>query len=414
MRARIGWRIVSLLFAYFVLTAVWAGSAQAATCWCSATCTMANGNTADVSADWDGFSRASSNDWGTCKEKCSKQVSDQNLQAMAKSKGVCGKVECTSNYYIGKADARPGISRSQDVECPNPDGGGGTKPPPKDFQYATKIVCGAATQSDIISHGDYRTVVNVHNPLEKTVVYIRKVALAALVNGEMISGFTTAPIGPDGTVALTCKDFRAMSGQATGLIDGYFVIQSKTELDVVGYYTGGTGALGVSTLHLDRVPYRPVAQRDFLCRKSPPIDLSKPQSWVMANGNHPYAIANSAWDPNRAWMSYDPNAAGIPAGAYTYAVDFCSCSEEDMAEVTFNMKGDNGALGVLNIAGVQPLFTSPSNFAAGALPVATGLGFFGTGTGSVLITVTNDGGPSGLSVIGTLTLPDGHLGKCVY
>jgi hypothetical protein len=146
-------------------------------------------------------------------------------------------------------------------------GGAGSQPqpvpPPTGFEYAVKLICGAAIpakgQPDpgVVAHGVYYTAINVHNPGKEPVEFVKKIAQA--LPGEKagrVSRFFSASLKPDEALEIDCPDILKLF-DAGGFVKGFVVIQSKSELDVVAVYTAAPSATGtVVTLELERVPAR--------------------------------------------------------------------------------------------------------------------------------------------------------------
>jgi hypothetical protein len=122
------------------------------------------------------------------------------------------------------------------------------------FQYAAKVVCGTST-GDILSSGVYRTAVNVHNPLEREVRGKWKVAVAArgLKSGP-ISQFKSFVLAADGALEIDCAE--VLKAVDAKFVKGFVVIESVTELDVVGVYTASGLRNVVESIDIDRVPAR--------------------------------------------------------------------------------------------------------------------------------------------------------------
>ena len=141
------------------------------------------------------------------------------------------------------------------------------------YQYAVKTLCtlfGSIGFGDALSPGRYRTVINIHNPTEKKLEVARKFALAGKP-GEPMGSFSVTPykaftLGPDQAVAYNCFDvanfFCPINGVCVDFtaIDGFLVINSAEELDVVAVYTGNPKDGDVSTLDVDTVAARKIAK----------------------------------------------------------------------------------------------------------------------------------------------------------
>jgi hypothetical protein len=407
---------VSVAIALFALSTP---AKAAANCWCKVQCSFPGGSIfANTNAwptrpnghnfNWP-FSGA---EWSDCQDYCRAYVSGLDLQGIATERKVCGTVECSSGYWLGTRPERTGDTRRVQIAC-LPDGGTSTGGE-TDSQYAAKFVCGPPPSS-LVEPGDYRTTINIHNPQYQTVDFRYKVALAGLHTDGTKSGFVFSRIGPDGAQAFDCDYIRSLSG-AAGLIDGFFVIESKLPLDVLGYYTGTNTAQLATAIHIEKYAARAVPARNPLCTPNLAINLANVSNWVMANNSQAVAVStpNSAWDPGRPWMSYVSNGYAGENKAFTYQLDFCSCTE-GRVQVAGNAKSDDSSNGSLVVSGgAQQVLNIPGfgNFGP-LLPAAPVTGnSTNVGTGYIEITVNNAGGPTALSLTGSLVLGDGYLGAC--
>jgi len=125
------------------------------------------------------------------------------------------------------------------------------------FMYAAKFVCGK-DEGKILSPGQYFTAVNVHNASPvKEANYIKRFAIA--LPGEApgpISRLTrVATLKPDQAMTIECENIIKHTGQTPSpLLEGFALIYSLQELDVVPVYTAGHSE--VEALHSERVPAR--------------------------------------------------------------------------------------------------------------------------------------------------------------
>src|SRR5262249_31304631 len=129
------------------------------------------------------------------------------------------------------------------------------------FQYAAKALCTLAGDvgfGDAFAPGRYRTVINIHNPTERKIEIARKFALA-IQPGEAPGSFTITPyksltLEPDQAVAYNCFDISSFYCPIHGVcvhftaIDGFLVVNSPVELDVVAGSAAHPKAGEVSTL----------------------------------------------------------------------------------------------------------------------------------------------------------------------
>ena len=114
------------------------------------------------------------------------------------------------------------------------------------YEYAAKFVCNKPSTRSLVEVGFYSVAVNVHNPSAKPTKFKCKAALAGTDKDGKISAFKCAEIGPDAVRVYSCPFFVALLSLTPGtFIDGFFVIQSDTKLDVTAYYTSvGILAIG--------------------------------------------------------------------------------------------------------------------------------------------------------------------------
>lgn len=143
--------------------------------------------------------------------------------------------------------------------------GGGTR---LALQYAVKILCGASDLRDEstktggkpdprVAPGRYFTTVNLHNPSERAVPARFKVAVALPGKPGPISRFISFRLGPDEAISIDCTELLDRLGVKSGVfIDGFTVIESEGELDVVAVYTAAGASGKVETLKTERVPPR--------------------------------------------------------------------------------------------------------------------------------------------------------------
>src|SRR5262252_5551857 len=134
------------------------------------------------------------------------------------------------------------------------------------FQYAVKTLCtlgGDVGFGDAFAPGRYRTVINIHNPTDRKIEIARKFALA-IQPGEATGSFSITPyksltLEPDQAVAYNCFDIANFFCPINGVcvdftaIDGFLVVNSPVELDVVAVYTANAKSGEVSTLDADAI-----------------------------------------------------------------------------------------------------------------------------------------------------------------
>lgn len=137
------------------------------------------------------------------------------------------------------------------------------------YQYSAKTLCtlrGDAGFGEAFAPGRYRTVINIHNPTERKIEITRKFALS-LQPGEAAGSFSISPykaltLEADQAVAYNCFDIAGFFCPIDGVcvdfiaIDGFLVLNSPVELDVVAVYTANPANGQVSTLDADPIAGR--------------------------------------------------------------------------------------------------------------------------------------------------------------
>jgi hypothetical protein len=109
-----------------------------------------------------------------------------------------------------------------------------------------------------VVQGRYYTAINLHNPTDRPTAIRFKFAVA-LPDGKPgpVSPFSEITLGPDEAASIDCARIYELLRAKPEFIDGFAVIESDVELDVVAVYSAGGGEHGrVETLHTERVPAR--------------------------------------------------------------------------------------------------------------------------------------------------------------
>lgn len=147
------------------------------------------------------------------------------------------------------------------------------------FQYAVAFVCGRSIvpkRFQRTAQTTYFTSINVHNPLVGNVSFRKKVALRAgsFFGQSDIKPFTDNQLPGDGALNFNCRDITFDVFQSFDLwvlrpfLEGFVVIESRVELDVVVIYTtensGSRTQDQTVAMSLERVPVRRLALPDLL------------------------------------------------------------------------------------------------------------------------------------------------------
>jgi Uncharacterized conserved protein len=142
------------------------------------------------------------------------------------------------------------------------------------FQYAAAFICGNS-QAQRAARGTYATNIDVHNPFIGTVSF-RKKLVFQFREGESstIKPFTDIQLPGDGTLNFSCREIalevlgKNDEEHRRVFVEGFVVIESRTELDVVALYTAGNSRLPTQhqavAISLERVPVRRLALPDLV------------------------------------------------------------------------------------------------------------------------------------------------------
>jgi photosystem II stability/assembly factor-like uncharacterized protein len=108
-----------------------------------------------------------------------------------------------------------------------------------------------------VANGRYYTAINVHNPTERPASIRMKFAVA-LADGKPgpISRYFDVRLGPDEVISINCSQIHRWLAIKEEFLDGFAVLESDVELDVVAVYTAAGEHGDVQTLHTERVPAR--------------------------------------------------------------------------------------------------------------------------------------------------------------
>lgn len=149
---------------------------------------------------------------------------------------------------FGSAQAREAGSPSAQLAAP--------------FQYAIKFVCvgEVGPKGKAFQRGKYRTVVNIHNPWVQSQPFDKKAVIARSEDDPRgrISEIVTDVLGPDEALSVDCNDILGLFGGVKQPIgDGFVIVQSRVQLDVVAVYTakhrGTTPEFDVETIDVEYI-----------------------------------------------------------------------------------------------------------------------------------------------------------------
>jgi hypothetical protein len=286
-------------------------------------------------------------------------------------------------------------------------------------QYAAKFVCGK-TDGGLAAPGQYFTIINVHNPSPNANINFRK-KFALGERDEKVgkkTRFWQASLHADEVMGIDCPNIYKHTGIPEGtFIEGYAVIESRAELDIVCVYTAGRDH--VEALHTERVPFRKVPNVPEVC---PDLNLS------INTGSTPWRITSDplvgTTEPRAAsvvqlsapdwgsqagslWIGPISNAGLVPVsrGDYVYEFSFCLCPGFSNAKLALSGITDDRARVFLNGTLLSPILEGPKSadvkFISATSP-------FAAGTNTLKVIVNNTpAGLTGLNIKGSITATAG-------
>ena len=145
---------------------------------------------------------------------------------------------------------------------------------PARFEYAAKIVCGVQKDpKDMrLARGFYATAINIHNPNDSDVKFLKKLALTfppAVQSPGKVMPISEDKLGPDEALEVDCEELRRRlfpKGFPTPYIKGFVVIRSPESLDVTAVYTTATldrkgQAADHSSIHVEQIRERKIGRQ---------------------------------------------------------------------------------------------------------------------------------------------------------
>ena len=153
------------------------------------------------------------------------------------------------------------------------------------YQYAAKAVCSLLlTFSDgTLAQGTYRTLINIGNPTNKTVKFAVKPNVAGALGDPSggIGGVVAkkGELAPHASLSVDCGTIAGFfCPTAEGIcfdfaaLDGFVMIKSPIELDVVTVHTARPREGEVSTMDVETVePREIVEEMEVVTEERPPI-----------------------------------------------------------------------------------------------------------------------------------------------
>lgn len=283
-----------------------------------------------------------------------------------------------------------------------------------DFQYAAKIVCGVVPEGKEhpLPRGRYFTKINIHNFSRCDCVTFRwkvAVGLPRLRVGP-ISDFSEATLCADEALEIDTGDImRRLAGAASEHVEGWVVIESPAELDVVAVYGSAQAVDGpVVTFNTERVCPRRLAVCDNfhadISTGVGPWEVKVPGSSVFVPTTLSLPLGPWAAPPTGSlWVI--PGAVQSP-GDYVFRLPFKLCSGFQNPRLELGLLADYFANVFINGHQIPPVQTAGPNFSS---PLSfTASTHFKAGDNELTVVVSNlEKSPVGLALHGTLDVEKG-------
>jgi hypothetical protein len=297
--------------------------------------------------------------------------------------------------------------------------GQGDSPAQSMQQYAAKFICGVAppletsNSTPVASPGRYFTAINVHNPARATSTTVYKKFTVGLPAEEVgaVTQYFEMQLAGDETMQIDCGNIaRHLNRSQTAFLEGYAVIESLKELDVVAVYTAGSGVgADVASIHTERVQPR----RMPACGK---LDLNISTGvalWTLVSaptGPVPRAatILGPGFFPlpNSSWISGTSSGqtGQKPGSVWEYETCFCICPGAQ--RIQFDLSGvkvDDDSQFFLNGTLLGPLSSqTPPQTVVDTINTNANASLR-TGRSCLRVRVVDTiGGFSGLDLVGTI------------
>lgn len=288
-----------------------------------------------------------------------------------------------------------------------------------DYQYAVKIVCGTITTKSTehpLPLGEYKTKINVHNFSRCECVTFRWKVAIGFPHSKVgpASDFLEATLCADEALEIDCSDIKKRIAKDIEHAEGWVVIESPLELDVVAVY--GTSELKdgtVNAFHTERVHPRCLAVcDDFDLNISTGVaawEVREPGTAAVFNVATLSGPAPGWNAPQAGSIWVRPGSIEVP-GKYTYKLNFKLCSGFKKPNLQMNLLAAHFIESVsLNGHQILPSQAPGPSFNITPITCSTNQ-FFKTGINELIIIVNNPGrksSPTGLNVYGFIEVANG-------
>jgi hypothetical protein len=134
-----------------------------------------------------------------------------------------------------------------------------------EFHYAAKFLCTAnipftSSAFPSVLPGDYRTVINIHNPNDQTVRFRKNLAVTFPPGGQKpgeVSNVVTHRLAPGEALSVNCNGIRGGFGLTfVHGAEGFLVVESSRSLDVTAVYTAGDVEGEVNSIAVEQIRER--------------------------------------------------------------------------------------------------------------------------------------------------------------
>jgi len=281
-----------------------------------------------------------------------------------------------------------------------------------DIQYAAKILCGRIENKEGLPlvTGEYRSIVNIHNPSRCDNATFRwKVAGAGReLTAGPVSPFSTQTLRPDEAMQIDCREAFRRLGGTLPFLEGWLVVESELELDVVSVLTAGADNM-VSSVTTERVPARCLPRCDLDMVFSVNTGTA---AWEVMDGDGTFDLATRI-DPNAAWATIPGaewlnNGLAVSGSQVVYQLCFELCSGFEAADLQIQFAADDQGRVDLNGVPFQGgNYTTANPWHAGhaqAQTLTAPAGAFRAGQNCITVTVQDVGNvATGFALAGTFS-----------
>jgi photosystem II stability/assembly factor-like uncharacterized protein len=143
------------------------------------------------------------------------------------------------------------------------------KPPSPAYKYSPKLLCGklqrqcddcddcCKSDAGTAAPGSYYTSINLHNLSDKSAT-LRTIVSLTEKGGEpgRVSHPAEAKLNAGQSMRLDCPEISRLADVGAQFHEGFLVIESDVDLDVVGVYTAAGATGKIETMEVERVPAR--------------------------------------------------------------------------------------------------------------------------------------------------------------